>query len=882
MLDPDTRDGDEVLLRITTLTGTVIVLNVPTAITVMEIRKTLQHYAECCYVTQYALVTREGVVLSDLVTLGQQWTKGKGVKMLQMVFTPYSHSALREHIVQLRELHGEECEDFALTCASIDESGPHSDPLSYPNISRASLMYSMAPPDEPSEISASLGHTDILSANPKHAAILATTAADTPPLPPQPLIATHMAVPTSNRRLRGDLMYFTVSFGKQTYGVAGTHDGFHLLASHDFTDTTKTGDTYQTLLGLLYNVIPGQRERYEELIRVRVMNSRHEDGAVFPPQKWLVKTPEACYRDAWQSREYEYSITQAQDPRFSQRNWCTQWVECESAIDQIFSEFVASCRQAVMLAVDGSLMASEAASRFEDQVFFFHGIAVSFCSEVSTINSPSWAAAHKDLLFSKYLSPYLSKENIHTLPTCCVDYHGYRAWCVGVSFEIFDKHGLSKLAYRQGIEPDRPMTSDTVRNLLGRFEKSNLITLRDADNELPSVFEGRDGRMYIENTHYLLGRHDEGLARPEMYEKHNGMLHRCDETSVSSCGTNELASSENSATDVTDKDAVSFQTDLLARDIIDGTVSLGDSASLTKTFHDRGVPMRMVGRVYHKLPEDNSDCSRLMLECVLRGAKRGLRDVLREHRGGVVSPAIADYLNGLFVAWENLTEVQEAVKAYAEGHFGMTGVEVFNWRGDGELCWYVLRGVCLKVGLVIAGREFEWGAKKVFKKGDVGDVVPVCYRLLPATNRNDEEMEMGLCMEQAMKLSELKDDRNTCRALSQLIHELTRHHGCDSPYLIPPLHSLALSLLHLSTPHSAAPLYARAANIAFLTSGSGSPDYMSSLLNYTLCAVKMNNAHHLQVAHAALSEIQRKKSKEHTAWDVSKYLEAVAKKMRKA
>eukprot|EP01064_Diplonema_japonicum_P032097 TRINITY_DN5962_c1_g2_i3.p1 TRINITY_DN5962_c1_g2~~TRINITY_DN5962_c1_g2_i3.p1 ORF type:complete len:895 (+),score=147.96 TRINITY_DN5962_c1_g2_i3:23-2686(+) len=847
-MDPDHRgDNDDVLVKITTFTGVVVALNVPSAITVMEIRKTLQHYAECCYITQYALVTKDGTTLNDVYSLGQQG-KGKGPHHLSMVFTPYSYTGMRDHILQIRDLHGQEAEEFALTCASPDETGQRDDPLSYPPISRNTLLYSMLPSDEGAELCEAFGtQAGILTEkNCDFEGVLQTVTLDTPKTPQQPLVSMSMATPLPLRRLRGDLCYFTVSYGKQTWGIAGTHAGFHIIASHDFSDTTKAGEVYQTLFGLLYHVIPGQAERYEDLIKSRIMHTHHDDYAVFPTQQWLEARPEIGYKDAWRCKEYEHSITWPQDPRFSQRNWCTQWVAGEAGIDQVFGEFVAVARQSVVLAVDGSLTASEVEGSFDDQVFFFNGIALTFCKETSTKNNPSWTAARKDILFNKKLALFLSKENIYSLPTCCVDYHGYRAWCVGVSFEIFDKHGLSKLAYRQEVLPDLPMDQEKTRVMLSSiFEKNSLSVHIPQGDFNTSLYEGRDGRMYVEATHGVMAKkHDGKILRSELYEKYNSLLRKCEEGSVSSCGTNEV-SSDTTATvvdavvekEITLESTLHGQIDQLVKDLTELTISLGDSAALTKTFHDRGVPMSSLGTVYERITPSHPDSSRLLWEGILRSAKKEFRALVKPLRTGAISAQIATFLNDFFSKEE--TGLKRRIQSRVETHFELPYDTA--WRSANEACWYMLRGLCLKVGLVIVARQFDWNATKIFKKSDINDLVAVVYRCSPASNRNDEETEIQLCFEQAVRSNEMRDEKTMTRALTQMVLEIGRRAGWDTPQLIAPLHSLALAHLRLASPSISASLYARAANIGFLSCGSSSIDYTSSVLNYAVCALKTCN-----------------------------------------
>ncbi|KAJ0960340.1 hypothetical protein J5N97_001824 [Dioscorea zingiberensis] len=158
-----------------------------------------------------------------------------------------------------------------------------------------------------------------------------------------------------------------------------------------------------------------------------------------------------------------------------------------------------------------------------------------------------------------------------------------------------------------------------------------------------------------------------------------------------------------------------------------------DGRTLTDFMHTRGLKMCSLGRVAElaeKLPHIQSLC---IHEMVTRSFKYILRAVIAAANNmSDLSSAIAASLNILLGS----TETQKYGPDQSNEHsLKMKWLETFllkrfSWRLKNEFQhlrkFAILRGLCHKVGLELAPRDYDLESPSPFKKSDIISIVPVC------------------------------------------------------------------------------------------------------------------------------------------------------------
>eukprot|EP01063_Lacrimia_lanifica_P013610 TRINITY_DN20248_c0_g1_i1.p1 TRINITY_DN20248_c0_g1~~TRINITY_DN20248_c0_g1_i1.p1 ORF type:complete len:1117 (+),score=240.97 TRINITY_DN20248_c0_g1_i1:66-3416(+) len=581
-------------VSVATLSGVVVVVPVCSYTMVADVRRALTGYVECCYVTQYALEVLGGRQLAEAKPVLEQLQKENGrPRGLAMRFTPYCYRGLREHIAQTRLLLCGNGSDVELVHAPVGEALSQdmeqaAGVKGYPWFRRAALASVGGESDSTFDVEA---EKFPFAAAPTPTSLLRGAmhggvggedkegkAAN---------LCLHMADPLPSARLRGDILYLTVEFQRGRYGVAGSAGGFYLLESSDLTDPTPRRDytalltsppgergqrvVFPTLLGLLCHFVPAFQGHAAVMLRATTSRCRYcEESDAFEVPRWLLPAPAPPQRDLWRTTEHEYRINQPQDPRVPQRNWGANWVypPDEAAMELIYQEFVRSATEAVMLSVDGTLVPLDASVPFEQRVFVSNGIVVAFCQEShaepptvplpppstrAALPIPTWSEAKSELAMSWVLIPWLLWRSIYTLPVACIDYHGYRAWCIAHSPDVIDRFGSAASflnTYRiltpdQNRQPrDAPQPkADTLRALavvvddlhphLSHAVHSSIQSAllvhgqRDIERENAGVslhrstlrtYRGRDGRTYAEGFASLCNWQDQSSKRAVLAE----------------------------------------------------------------------------------------------------------------------------------------------------------------------------------------------------------------------------------------------------------------------------------------------------------------------------------------------------------------------------
>eukprot|EP01060_Flectonema_neradi_P000202 TRINITY_DN10147_c0_g2_i1.p1 TRINITY_DN10147_c0_g2~~TRINITY_DN10147_c0_g2_i1.p1 ORF type:complete len:929 (+),score=142.80 TRINITY_DN10147_c0_g2_i1:52-2838(+) len=921
-------DDEDVSLQVTTLAGPVVMLMVPGNILVSEVRRMLQHNAECCYITQYNLVTSKGVVLSDMQQLnGQEGCSLKDCNHLKMVFTPYTQRAVREHILQIRALHSLPLSEMSLSYGN-DEIKRTTD-RRYPVFRKltglsAELAVTTGMRSDHQDVTKSFTSTLVSGPNLplKGQDILSViSAADSYETPSQPLIGGYVSEPIGSAKLRGDLYYFTVSFEKTTWGIAAHRTGFYKLQSPDLRPPSTRpapGDIFPTLLGLLSDIIPNQRERYEQLICLRVSHVCYEDHPIFPAVQWLGNSNNSnqVVHDSWKTTEHEIKMTQPHDPRTQIRNWMTLCGIPEVSPDQMVPDFLHTALDAVKSVIDGSLYGINPSDAFEDQVFYVNGIALSFCRDASEMNpsslTPAWHQAHKDLALSKVITTAIRtgkvEQTIAPPPTCCIDYLGFRIWCMAYSSDMYNKYGVTQLASRSAVDPDLPIPADdpeigaVLRSVTDAISLGRSDSLPNTSESLNGVrfYKSRDGRTFFENSVSLLAQEvgDDPLTyRVELLASSETETREHQSDGGSSFGTNELDSSHDGNSRSSSylslcnpQSTVSCLVDhQICQALVDvESVSFGDGPHLTQFLHERGIPLRCMSSLLRGMPANSSNRRIIVFEALIRSICKSLRSVMRQNRLQVSIPLL-QFFNAIF-SKDGSNELNTVLER-CSSHFSI--VDFPDWQSNSTDCWYILRGVCMKVGIQITARDYSFGkddGKPLFRKSDFLDVIPLpckCTSIVSGRSVLEAAQKPVDTGEELAQTGELslemlrRNDRTGCdKTMRVLLNEVCKAHGCDSPKVIPILFRLAANATAFLDFSRAASLYCRAASVARITSGPSSRDYKSAVHNFSLSLAKVRSPASLAIAHLTLSSHVGRCSEEYSLESESQALLDVITRLR--
>lgn len=159
-----------------------------------------------------------------------------------------------------------------------------------------------------------------------------------------------------------------------------------------------------------------------------------------------------------------------------------------------------------------------------------------------------------------------------------------------------------------------------------------------------------------------------------------------------------------------------------------------DGRTLTDFMHLRGLRMCSLGRVVElaeKLPHIQALC---IHEMVIRAFKHVIKAVIAAvENAAELSGAVASSLNFLLGSYGS--EDEENNNVNEDGALRLQWLRTFlskrfEWKLSNEFPHLrklsVLRGICHKVGLELAPRDFDLECPNPFRRSDVVSVVPVC------------------------------------------------------------------------------------------------------------------------------------------------------------
>ncbi|XP_024364118.1 protein REDUCED CHLOROPLAST COVERAGE 2 isoform X3 [Physcomitrium patens] len=151
-----------------------------------------------------------------------------------------------------------------------------------------------------------------------------------------------------------------------------------------------------------------------------------------------------------------------------------------------------------------------------------------------------------------------------------------------------------------------------------------------------------------------------------------------------------------------------------------------DGRTLTDFMHTRGLQMRSLGRVAElavKLPHVQALC---VHEMVVRAYKHVLQALVAATKStSDLSANIAEALNFMLgsASEDRTSAVSQWVKIFVSKRFGW---KLDQSQANADIRKYaVLRGLCHKVGIEVAPRDYAFDCATPFKKADIISMVPV-------------------------------------------------------------------------------------------------------------------------------------------------------------
>nr|XP_043615358.1 protein TSS [Erigeron canadensis]XP_043615359.1 protein TSS [Erigeron canadensis] len=254
-----------------------------------------------------------------------------------------------------------------------------------------------------------------------------------------------------------------------------------------------------------------------------------------------------------------------------------------------------------------------------------------------------------------------------------------------------------------------------------------------------------------------------------------------------------------------------------------------DGRTLTDFMHLRGLQMRSLGRVVElaeKLPHIRSLC---VHEMVTRAFKHILKAVIASAENfSEVSAAIVSTLNFLFGMSGEDNNNQEFLDDQSLKLQWLQSflAKRYDWKIKDEhqhlRKFSVLRGLCHKIGLELASRDYDMDSPNPFKSSDIISMVPVCKHVLCSSADGRTLLESSKI---ALDKGKLEDAVNCgTKALAKMIAVCGPYHRTTaSAYSL-----LAVVLYHTGDFNQATIYQQRALDINERELGLDHPDTMKS------------------------------------------------------
>jgi protein TIF31 len=196
------------------------------------------------------------------------------------------------------------------------------------------------------------------------------------------------------------------------------------------------------------------------------------------------------------------------------------------------------------------------------------------------------------------------------------------------------------------------------------------------------------------------------------------------------------------------REASGFIQVVIGQIIIDLGSGIGipvDTCSLTKMLHQRGVNMRYLGQIlslFEKIDAKKLDSFRLLLkeEMVARSVKKLLRNTLSKVPIYESQKAICDLFNCLFALKNGTGDVsvlQKEIQSLVKSKFRY---ELTTWD---FITPTLLRSICLKVGIQIECRKYDFASPTCFVEDDILNLYPIVKEAIPRASLAQEAHHHG-------------------------------------------------------------------------------------------------------------------------------------------
>ncbi|GAB2269505.1 hypothetical protein Dimus_004422 [Dionaea muscipula] len=350
-----------------------------------------------------------------------------------------------------------------------------------------------------------------------------------------------------------------------------------------------------------------------------------------------------------------------------------------------------------------------------------------------------------------------------------------------------------------------------------------------------------------------------------------------------------------------------------------------DGRTLTDFMHLRGLKMRSLGRVVElaeKLPHIQSLC---IHEMITRAFKHAITAAIASVADMLQLPAaIASSLNVLFGSC-NSDGGESSSDDYSLKlrWLRLFLTRRFNWRLNDEFLhlrkFSVLRGLCHKVGIELAPRDYDMDSPAPFKKEDIISMLPVCKHIICSSADGRTLLESAKV---ALDKGKLEDAVNSAtKALTKMIavcgpyHRITasaysllavvlyhtgdfnqatiyqqkaldineRELGLDHPDTMKAYGDLSVFYYRLQHIELALKYVNRALFLLYFTCGLSHPNTAATYINVAMMEEGMGNAHvALRYLHEALKCNQRLLGSDHIQTAASYHAIAIALSLMEA
>lgn len=346
-----------------------------------------------------------------------------------------------------------------------------------------------------------------------------------------------------------------------------------------------------------------------------------------------------------------------------------------------------------------------------------------------------------------------------------------------------------------------------------------------------------------------------------------------------------------------------------------------DGRTLTDFMHTRGLRMRSLGGVLklaEKLPHVQSLC---IHEMVIRAYKHLLRSVIASvPKRTNLAVTIAAALNAMLGTHNETSEVSKSMRKWIQVFIEKR----FGWKLAEDVCpelrkFAVLRGLCHKVGIELAPRDYDMDCCNPFKEFDVISMVPVYKQVACSSADGRTLLESS---KTALDKGKLDDAVNFgTKALAKLVavcgpyHRMTagaysllavvlyhtgdfnqaaiyqqkaldineRELGLDHPDTMKSYGDLAVFYYRLQHTELALKYVNRALYLLHLTCGPSHPNTAATYINVAMMEEGLGNIHiALRYLHEALKCNQRLLGADHIQTAASYHAIAIALSLMEA